>query len=103
MRTTTTATQFCVWCASEIDAHSNWDGATVKPGDVTLCLYCGGVMRFGQHLELDRIELHRIPQPIRRRVRRTQREIRRNPIRSRHHDENHHAGIGAVVERARRR
>lgn len=44
--------QQCPWCAARLDAVSGPDGLMPRPGDLTICLYCGGVSEFTENLEL---------------------------------------------------
>ena len=43
----------CLSCGSELDASTGvYDAGLPKPGDITLCLYCGHIMAFAGDLGL---------------------------------------------------
>jgi hypothetical protein len=54
MGTTRTAKQSCPGCGYRFDAHSQArDGdATPQPGDLTVCINCGGALVFGANLRV---------------------------------------------------
>jgi hypothetical protein len=51
METTKTEEQFCPYCGHVVDAHST-DQGTPSPGDLSICFYCGEIMRFSEYLSL---------------------------------------------------
>ena len=43
----------CLGCGKEVNGTTNAEsGSRPKPGDVTVCLYCGHIMAFGKRLIL---------------------------------------------------
>jgi len=52
--------QQCPWCAARLDAVSHSEDCIPNPGDLTICLYCGGVSEFGDNLELQFPHSHTI-------------------------------------------
>jgi hypothetical protein len=41
MQTTRLGLDFCPICKGKLDAASGKDGTTPKPGDCSMCFYCG--------------------------------------------------------------
>jgi hypothetical protein len=53
MRETRTPPCACLACGKVMDAVTSFDGDhRPKPDDITICLYCGHVMAFGERLRL---------------------------------------------------
>jgi hypothetical protein len=48
-----TGPNFCLGCNERIDGASEpFEGGSPNPGDVTVCIYCGHIMVFGEGLKL---------------------------------------------------
>jgi hypothetical protein len=53
MRETRTPPGACLACGKIVDAVTSLDGGhRPKPNDITLCLYCGHIMAFGEGLRM---------------------------------------------------
>ena len=76
MKTTDLRSQSCVRCGYRMDAASSmFDDATPSPGDFTVCINCGKVMRFGPQLELQDVpteDMLAIPAEVAHQIRQIQ-------------------------------
>lgn len=53
----------CPWCGYEIDSHTDAVGiASPSPGDVSVCLSCGGLLQFSKKLALQKLEGNELAQ-----------------------------------------
>lgn len=50
MKTTAIPTGHCLACGAKMECATHIGAATPDPGDVTLCLWCGHIMVFGDDL-----------------------------------------------------
>jgi len=42
----------CISCSRKLNAVKSLSHETARPGDVTICNYCGAIMLFGPKMEL---------------------------------------------------
>jgi hypothetical protein len=42
----------CVKCKVQLDSATGFGNARPKPGDITICLYCGHILEVGDNMEL---------------------------------------------------
>jgi hypothetical protein len=47
---------YCPWCNHRINMAGGLSSVTPKKGDISICYYCGGVMKWGSNLQLERAE-----------------------------------------------
>lgn len=53
----------CSECGTKLDCGGSLDGAGLKPGDISVCLYCGNLAALGEDLKLRPLtdeEMHRL-------------------------------------------
>jgi hypothetical protein len=53
----------CPTCESKLDAATAFDdsGATARPGDVTICVYCNEILEFTEELMLVKVDITTLP------------------------------------------
>jgi RNase P subunit RPR2 len=52
MATSRIKRSFCLCCGSPNNSATNAKNSAPLPGDLTVCLYCGYLMRYGETLDL---------------------------------------------------
>lgn len=77
--TTRHEAQACV-CGQKLDAASG--ECEVQPGDYTVCVYCGRVLRFGEGLKLEPVEIEELEEDHRKELEKVRRLIlgSKNPL-----------------------
>lgn len=50
----------CPYCGTALDAASNSEAAKPSPGDISICVKCAGVCKFGDALTLERVSEHEL-------------------------------------------
>jgi len=60
--TTRTEARFCPKCFQVLNAYTNLtDDAKAEPGDYTVCIGCGSILRFTETMEFELSSLEAIP------------------------------------------